>query len=393
MKTRNLQHSRRRDTSRTSHAAALSCVLHCVLYIVLSVEWMRRVPVVDVVPLLDDATLEVSFVVLEATEPVAVTVEASAPAVVQPPQPAAPDPSPTEVTAPPPKPRPEPRPDPPAASDPEPEPPPEPPPVVVTTPTTAELLEPDDPVVQPAPERQPVEAPTTEPAAPANDEPVAAEPRPSPEPTTAPETADAGETSQGDEAAPDAPRAPLTPDEQRREQIGEAMSRIARAAAGGSASRSVDIVFLLDLSGSMENNLRALGQNLSGMMQELQSRDTDATFGIVKFKRALFVLFKQTTDVEAYERLLRNLSVGGDEHALDAMDRAATKVKFRPDAQRRFVLITDEPLKGDPPLAQLLPRLIGEGIVVDVIGLNDPGHRILARRTGGTWHRIPGDRS
>ena len=143
----------------------------------------------------------------------------------------------------------------------------------------------------------------------------------------------------------------------------------------------------------MENNLRALGQNLSSMMEELQRRDADATFGIVKFKRVLFRLFPQSTDVAAYERLLQNLSVGGDEHALDALDRAATKVKFRPGVQRRFVLITDEPLKGDPPLARLLPRLISENIVVDVIGLNIRDHRMLARATGGTWHRIPGDRS
>jgi outer membrane biosynthesis protein TonB len=387
--------SARRRRTRNSHAAIFSCALHCLLYVVLSLEWMQRVPVIDVAPLLDDATFEVSFVSLDATEPVAVTMEAAAPAVAQMPQPVA---TPPRLAPLPPEPtvetQPDPPSDPPPAVEPEavPEPPveptPKPPPAVVTTPTTAELLRPEEPLAEPIKPAATVEVVAEEQPAPV--EPGSADQS---ESAVGPPADDTGEAVASEGAGSAAPQAPLTPDEQRHEQIGQAMSGIARAAAGGSASRAVDIVFLLDLSGSMENNLRALGQNLAGMMAELQSRDTDATFGIVKFKRALFVLFPQTTDVEAYERLLQNLSVGGDEHALDAMDRAATKVKFRPAVQRRFVLITDEPLKGDPPLAQLLTRLISENIVVDVIGLNIPEHRILARRTGGTWHRIPGDRS
>lgn len=143
----------------------------------------------------------------------------------------------------------------------------------------------------------------------------------------------------------------------------------------------------------MENNLRAVGENLSAMMAELRKRETDATFGVVKFKSVLFLVFPQTTDVAQYERLMGNLRVGGDERALDALSRAAAKVAFRPDTQRRFVLVTDEPLKGEPPLAQLLPRLIEARIIVDVIGLDIRDHRMLARATGGTWHRIPGDKS
>ena len=143
----------------------------------------------------------------------------------------------------------------------------------------------------------------------------------------------------------------------------------------------------------MENNLRAVGESLSTMMSELQSRDADATFGVVKFKSVLFLVFPQSADVTQYERLLANLRVGGDELALDALSRAVEKVEFRPDAQHRFVLVTDEPLKGDPPLARVLPRLIAANIIVDVIGLDVRDHRMLARATGGTWHRIPGDKS
>ncbi|MBT7097604.1 VWA domain-containing protein [Candidatus Poribacteria bacterium] len=171
------------------------------------------------------------------------------------------------------------------------------------------------------------------------------------------------------------------------------MTGIAHAAAGGSAARAVDIVFLLDLSGSMENNLRAVGENLATMMSELKSRDADATFGVVKFKSVLFLVFPQSTDVAQYERLLANLRVGGDELALDALSRAAEKVEFRPDVQRRFVLVTDEPLKGEPALTRILPQLIAANIIVDVIGLDVRDHRMLARATGGTWHRIPGDKS
>jgi len=379
--------------SRTSHAAALSALLHIIFYVVLGLEWMRRVPVVEVRPLLDDASIEVAFLPASDLDVAVATIEPSAPSVavvpiaaavvsqVAPPQPA-PDPPPQArpKAAPAPK---EPTPPPEPPKEPPEDPPETPPPAVTSVETTARLTEPDDPVAptQPASgeaQVEPAEAPVEASAPPSDEEPTAA-------PADVPAAVEV--------ARPSEPQGPLTPAQERRVQIGRALTSIARAASGGAQSRAVDVVFLLDLSGSMQNNLRAVGESLSLMMTQLRNREIDATFGVVKFKSALFLVFPQTADITAYERLLANLRVGGDELALNALSRAAEKVQFRPHAQRRFVLVTDEPLKGEPPLAQLVPQLIKARIVVDVIGLDVRDHKMLARATGGTWHRIPGDKS
>ena len=173
------------------------------------------------------------------------------------------------------------------------------------------------------------------------------------------------------------------------EGIEAALQKIAQS-AGGEEAAPTDIVFLLDLSGSMENNIRAVGESLSMIARRLQERGVDATFGVVTFKVAKLVVFPQKTDIAAYERLLAIQKVGGNEHALSALRRAMEKVKFRPQTQRRFILITDEPLEGKPPFVELLPALMRSGIVVDVIGLDIPQHRLLARSTGGLWLLIPG---
>ena len=184
--------------------------------------------------------------------------------------------------------------------------------------------------------------------------------------------------------------APESPASAEAGSIGEALQVIAES-VGGKEARPADIVFLLDLSGSMANNIHAVRANLSAMSQELKRRKVDATFGVVKFKVTKFLVFPQSTDIAQYERLLANVKVGGNEHALTALHRAMEKVKFRADVERRFILITDEPLEGAPSFTEILPALMRRKIVVDVIGLDIPQHRLLARGTRGLWHLIPGD--
>ncbi len=186
-------------------------------------------------------------------------------------------------------------------------------------------------------------------------------------------------------AAP-APESPASAEEG---SVGEALQEIAES-VGGKEARPADIVFLLDLSASMADNIRAVKENLSAMAQELKRRQVDATFGVVKFKAAKFLVFPQSADIARYERLLANVKVGGTERALTALHRAMEKVKFRADVERRFILITDEPLQGAPSFTEVLSALMRRGIVVDVIGLDIPQHRLLARGTGGLWHLIPG---
>lgn len=184
-----------------------------------------------------------------------------------------------------------------------------------------------------------------------------------------------------------------TPSDRRRKQMGRSLREIVQTIVGGSGPRAVDVVFLLDVSGSMDNNIRAVADHLVQMMTFLREHGYDVTFGAVRFKVTTIRIFPQTRDAERLRRLLENFQVGGDEYALDALEKAARKVQFREGVERRFVLVTDEPLKGTVSFDAVLSLLRAERIVVDVIGLNDPLHRQLASQTGGTWHPIPGEES
>ncbi|MBI1922772.1 VWA domain-containing protein [Candidatus Poribacteria bacterium] len=173
-------------------------------------------------------------------------------------------------------------------------------------------------------------------------------------------------------------------------QMGAALQTIAGGIASGTSSSIVDIVFLLDASGSMADNIQAVRNHLVNMVEIFQKKPLDFTLGVVTFKSSAKV-FPQTRDYQKYERLLENVQIGGDERAYDAIVRAIAWVQFRPEAERRFILVTDEPCKGSYTFLEVLKRCREARITVDVIGINDPSQRVLAVQTGGLWLPIPGD--
>ena len=172
-------------------------------------------------------------------------------------------------------------------------------------------------------------------------------------------------------------------------QIGSALQTIAGHIANGTSSSSSDIVFLLDTSGSMEENVRAVGNHLISMVKIFREKHVDFTMGIVKFKYDSLI-FPQTRDYQKYERLLENVKCGGDERAYNAIVKSITRVKFRTDAERRFILITDEPCKGSYTISDVLKRCRAAQIKLDVIGINDKWQKYLVNQTGGLWFPIPG---
>ncbi|MCZ6680463.1 MAG: VWA domain-containing protein [Candidatus Poribacteria bacterium] len=172
-------------------------------------------------------------------------------------------------------------------------------------------------------------------------------------------------------------------------QIAAALQTIAGDIAVGTGSPAVDIVFLLDASGSMEDNIRAVGNHLVHMVEIFQEGQLDFTIGVVTFKYSALI-FPQTKDYQKYERLLRNVKCGGDERAYDAIVKSIGRVKFRPEARRRFILVTDEPCKGSYTIHEVLKRCQQAEIAVDIIGINHPLQKHLASQTGGSWFSIPG---
>ena len=172
--------------------------------------------------------------------------------------------------------------------------------------------------------------------------------------------------------------------------IEEAIKTIASSIAGGTDSSPIDIVFLLDASGSMEDNIQAVGNHLKDMVKIFQEHQIDFTMGIVKFKYTALI-FEQTKDYNKFERLLQNMECGGSERALHAIVKSLQRVNFRPNVRRRFILVTDESFEGDKSykITEVIAYSLQAGIAVDVIGIQDKFHKYLARQTGGLWFPIP----
>ena len=184
------------------------------------------------------------------------------------------------------------------------------------------------------------------------------------------------------------------PPASREEQIGTALEGIAESIAGGMSTSPVDIVFLLDASGSMEDNIRAVGGQLRRMVDVFQEKEVNFTLGIITFKYLDrdTIVFPQTKDYAKYEYLLEShvIQRGGDERAYDAIVKSIQRVKFRSNAERRFILVTDEATKGSYPITEVLSQCRGADIKLDVIGVNRTLDKALAAQTGGLWFPIPG---
>lgn len=186
-------------------------------------------------------------------------------------------------------------------------------------------------------------------------------------------------------------------------QLGSTFQTIASGIASGKHSPTVDIVFLLDTSGSMEDNIRAVGRNLIAMVRIFREEQLDFTMAVVPFKYLTQHFHQPTKDYEKYERLLENVQCGGAERAYNAIVKSITRIQFRPGARRRFILITDAPFTGSYTTQEVLQRCRAAKITIDVIGgVTDRGEddnpfdarhlqKVVARKTGGNWFPIPGN--
>ncbi len=176
-------------------------------------------------------------------------------------------------------------------------------------------------------------------------------------------------------------------------RMGEALEGIAESVADAKNEDAVDIVFLLDISGSMIDNIRAVGRQLSRMVEVFEENGVDFTLGIVIFRYLEddTIIHPQTRDSERYKRLLTShvVAAAGDERAHNAIIKTMRRVNFRDGANRRFVLVTDEASKGSYTLLEVLKQCFQNNIIVDVIGINHTTHRALTTKTGGLWFPIP----
>ena len=178
------------------------------------------------------------------------------------------------------------------------------------------------------------------------------------------------------------------------------MKDIARTLADATITQKVDVVFVLDETESMRDNIRGIRAYVDFLFEAFDREGRDATFGLVTFTDSTRK-FGQTDDLGTFKNWLFGIGVdgGGDiaEAGLDALMTAVKGMKFRKGAQRFILLASDAAFhdadydgRSDYSLDQVIETLQNQQTRVDVIGLDYLPIRQIALATGGTWRAIPG---
>jgi FHA domain/von Willebrand factor type A domain len=124
---------------------------------------------------------------------------------------------------------------------------------------------------------------------------------------------------------------------------------------GVGQGRPVDIVFVLDVTESMQPYIDAVKANVIEFAQDLQSNSRDYRLGLVTFEDYVVSSTSDcncayrdsfTSDVKQFTDWVGTLSAGGGgdipEDQLDALAYAA-KFPFRPEAEGIIIIVTDAP--------------------------------------------------
>ena len=124
---------------------------------------------------------------------------------------------------------------------------------------------------------------------------------------------------------------------------------------GVGQGRPVDIVFVLDVTESMQPYIDAVKQNVIAFAQDLQANSRDYRLGLVTFEDYVVSAYPDcncayrnsfTSDVKQFTEWVGSLHAGGGgdipEDQLDALAYAA-KFPFRPEAEGIIIIVTDAP--------------------------------------------------
>ena len=182
------------------------------------------------------------------------------------------------------------------------------------------------------------------------------------------------------------------------------MNELARNVAEAAVIPEVDLVFIIDKTASMEDNIRGIRAYVHLFFEHTKRTGHDTAVGLVTFADATKKKPKArglTTDHNKFRNWLHKIEVEGGadlaEAGLDALMIALTRIKYRQGAQKFFVLVSDGSFhdadydgRSEYSLDQVIEVLQQKQVRVDVIGLPYLPIQQIALGTGGTWRAIPG---
>ncbi len=173
------------------------------------------------------------------------------------------------------------------------------------------------------------------------------------------------------------------------------MQKLAQEIVETSEGGPIDVVFVIDASGSMRDNIESVVEHLKEMVDVYKASQIDYALGVTEFwaqqNRNRIRIVQLTKSFTEYKRTLQAITVHQDENALDAIVQTVKELRFRATSKRHFILVTDEPLTSREGFAleDVIAYCLEFGIYVNVLGLPLDEHQRLATETGGKWHLIP----
>ncbi|MCH8293791.1 VWA domain-containing protein [Candidatus Poribacteria bacterium] len=164
----------------------------------------------------------------------------------------------------------------------------------------------------------------------------------------------------------------------------------------------VNIVFVLDTSASMRDNIQQVADHLYSMTDAYDEINLEYHLGMIQFsvrrEGQRLKMRSLMPDVGTVRRQMKNVRLSGDEHALDALVETLDLMDFHSDADKHLVLVTDEAAttesRKSTALTDMRAKVISdynsEEIHVNVLGHTEAYQKRLAEDTGGLWQEIPG---
>ncbi len=178
-------------------------------------------------------------------------------------------------------------------------------------------------------------------------------------------------------------------------RMDQVLRTFAESIVEDSGGEPIDVVFVVDYSGSMQDNIEAVQEHFMEMIEVYKRSKLDYALGLVQFrvskKQSDIRLFHPTRRWQTIRTELTALRAAGDEHALDAIQEGTARSVFRPASRRYFILATDEPFTSSTgwTINDAVSACKEFNITTYVMGLDLPEHHQLADQTGGMWHQIP----
>jgi len=168
---------------------------------------------------------------------------------------------------------------------------------------------------------------------------------------------------------------------------------IEKFSSGG--SNLADIVFVLDVSGSMGDNINQVVTYVGEFADSLVKRGFDYQIGIITFSTTVDKIYDFTKDISLIKQRLTNYPLWGGIEDSPAALYKASELSFRPGSKRNIIWVTDESYPTTTyTKQQVVDRMLEMDITVHGVGTTDlksDWFDPIIIPTGGKFYNIYGN--